>query len=271
MEGLAMTGAWTNSQTGELGMIVLEMGGSSDLCASLTPGEAIVLMGPTGTPTEIVAQQNVVLVGGGLGNAVLFSIGAALRAAGCKVLYIAGYKKTTDRFRPEAIEAAADRVVWCSEQTPGFAPRREHDYCFDGNVVQAIDAAITREPSAKAFDDLPFDIQDADRFIVIGSDRMMAAVAHACSHAWASTLKTNVTLIASINSPMQCMMKAICAQCIQRHVDPVSGESKLVFSCANQDQPMDSVDFDCLAERLGQNSLQEKQTAHWVEKSLNKG
>jgi hypothetical protein len=62
--------------------IVLEMGGSSDLCAHLQPGEPVVLMGPTGAPTEIAPDETVVLVGGGLGNAVLFSIGAAAGAAG---------------------------------------------------------------------------------------------------------------------------------------------------------------------------------------------
>ena len=39
----------------------------------LQPGEPVVLMGPTGTPTEIHADTTVALVGGGLGNAVLFS------------------------------------------------------------------------------------------------------------------------------------------------------------------------------------------------------
>ncbi len=32
-------------------------------------------MGPTGTPTEIPENETVLLGGGGLGNAVLFSIG----------------------------------------------------------------------------------------------------------------------------------------------------------------------------------------------------
>ena len=53
MEGLAMTGAWTDPARGLVSVIVLEMGGSSDLCALLKPGEPVVLMGPTGTPTEI--------------------------------------------------------------------------------------------------------------------------------------------------------------------------------------------------------------------------
>ena len=99
MEGLAMTGAWTDPERGLVSVIVLEMGGSSDLCAMLQPGEPVILMGPTGTPTEIHADTTVALVGGGLGNAVLFSIGAATRAAGSKVIYFAGYKAMRDRYK----------------------------------------------------------------------------------------------------------------------------------------------------------------------------
>ena len=32
-----MTGAWVDREAGLLGLIVLEMGGSSDLCALLSP------------------------------------------------------------------------------------------------------------------------------------------------------------------------------------------------------------------------------------------
>ena len=42
---------------------------------------------------------------------------------------------------------------------------------------------------------------------------------------------------------MQCMMKEICAQCLQPHRDPQTGETSYVFSCFNQDQPLDRVDF----------------------------
>src|SRR4029077_11665944 len=106
MEGLALTGAWVDKEKGLVSTIVLEMGGSSDLCAHLKPGEPVILMGPTGTPTEVESGETVVLVGGGLGNAVLFSIGAALRAAGSKVLYFAGYKRVIDRYKVAEIEAA---------------------------------------------------------------------------------------------------------------------------------------------------------------------
>ncbi|HMN65467.1 MAG TPA: hypothetical protein PKB08_10745, partial [Burkholderiaceae bacterium] len=50
MEGLALTGAWVDRGRGLVSTIVLEMGGSSNLCADLRPGEPVVLMGPTGAP-----------------------------------------------------------------------------------------------------------------------------------------------------------------------------------------------------------------------------
>jgi len=67
---------------------------------------------------------------------------------------------------------------------------------------------------------------------------------------------------------MQCMMKEICAQCIQPHRDPISGKSEYVFSCFDQDQLLDRVDFQALSDRLEQNSVQEKLTARWVRRCL---
>jgi hypothetical protein len=58
---------------------------------------------------------------------------------------------------------------------------------------------------------------------------------------------------------MQCMMKEICAQCLQRHVDPRTGKESYVFSCFNQDQLLDTVDFTHLDMRLRANSVLEKQ------------
>jgi hypothetical protein len=81
-------------------------------------------------------------------------------------------------------------------------------------------------------------------------------------------VKPGHAAIGSINSPMQCMMKEICAQCLQPHVDPETGARTVVFSCFDQDQPLDKVDFEALNERLKQNSLQEKLTAQWIDRCL---
>ena len=71
----------------------------------------------------------------------------------------------------------------------------------------------------------------------------MRAVQRARHTVLAPYLKPDHKAIGSINSPMQCMMKEICAQCLQLHKDPVTGEETVVFSCFNQDQPLDHVDF----------------------------
>jgi hypothetical protein len=114
----------------------------------------------------------------------------------------------------------------------------------------------------------PIAFSATDRIIAIGSDKMMAAVARARHEVLAPHLKPAHVAIGSINSPMQCMMKEICAQCLQPHVDPATGKTTYVFSCFNQDQPLDQVDFSALAQRLAQNGVQEKLTALWIDRCL---
>lgn len=64
------------------------------------------------------------------------------------------------------------------------------------------------------------------------------------------------------------MMKEVCAQCLQKHVDPVTGKESFVFSCVNQDQRLDDVDFDNLAARLRANTVQEKVANLWLDHLL---
>ena len=111
-------------------------------------------------------------------------------------------------------------------------------------------------------------LADAGHMIVIGSDRMMQAVGAARFTVLAPYLKIGHSAIGSINSPMQCMMKEVCAQCLQPQIDPVTGERTVVFSCFNQDQALDRVDFPALHERLAQNGTQEKLTAQWIDRAL---
>jgi len=264
MEGLALTGAWVDVEKGLISLIVLEMGGSSDLCQYLEIGESVVLMGPTGAPTEIEPNETVMLVGGGLGNAVLFSIGKAFREAGSKVLYFAGYKQKQDRYKIEEIEKASDIIIWCCDEGE-FTPERAGDLTYQGNIVQAMVAYGKGE-----LGDTPIKMKDADRIIAIGSDRMMAAVKQARHTVMKDLLKKEHVAVGSINSPMQCMMKEICAQCLQKHIDPETGERTYVYSCNNQDQELDKVDFSFLNERLRQNTIQEKLTKLWIDRSLRK-
>ena len=263
MEGLALTGAWVDEEKGLLSMIVLEMGTSSRLCSLLKEGEEVLVMGPTGTPTEIPENETVLLAGGGLGNAVLFSIARALREKNNHVVYFAGYKNGIDLFKREEIENATDQVVWATDFGDEIMPQRPQDSHHRGNIVQAMIAYAEGK-----LGDTKVDLKDIDRIIAIGSDRMMNGVREARHTTLKPYLNQHHVAIGSINSPMQCMMKEVCAQCLQRHVNPHTGEEFFVFSCFNQDQHLDFVDFKNLNERLRANSIQEKLTNMWLDRAF---
>jgi hypothetical protein len=146
---------------------------------------------------------------------------------------------------------------------PPLPPRRPQDHSFVGNIVQAMVAYAKGELGAQAAD-----TREASRIIAIGSDRMMAAVAAARHGVLAPYLRDDHVGIGSINSPMQCMMKEVCAQCLCKHVDPKTGKEEIVFSCFNQDQPLDHVDWKNLNARLRQNTVQEKLSNQWLDRLL---
>ena len=177
-------------------------------------------MGPTGTPTEIPEDSAVLLAGGGLGNAVLFSIAKALKAQGNRVLYFAGYKNGA---RP--LQARRDR----SRHRPGDLGHRHGRSRSSRSGRRTRTSAAT---SCRRWSRTPkgswgrrrVKLSDVTRIIAIGSDRMMNAVRLARHGALQPHLNPRHVGIGSINSPMQCMMKEVCAQCLQRHVDPETGK-----------------------------------------------
>ncbi len=259
MEGLAMTGAWTDPERGLLSMIVLEVGASSRLIRHLKIGQRVVVMGPTGTPTHIPHNENVLLAGGGLGNAVLFSISKALKANGCNVIYFAGYKRGEDLYKREEIESSTDKVIWSTDDGIAIVPQRPQDVHFRGNIIEAMLSYQHGESGEKV---IP--LETINRIIAIGSDGMMRAVKDARHGVLRPYLRNHIA-IGSINSPMQCMMKEICAQCLQKHINPRTGEEvSPVFSCFNQDQELDRVDFLNLRSRLRVNSVMEKLGNSWL-------
>ncbi len=260
MEGVALTGAWVDVDKGWLSMIILEMGASSRLCSALKPGQRVVVMGPTGAPTEIPPNSTALLLGGGLGNAVLFSIAKAFKEKNGRVIYFAGYKRKEDFFKRAEIEASTDIVVYSVDSGPAIETRRPQDKSFVGNIIEAM-AAYAKGRLGQ----VGIPLSEASRVIAIGSDRMMAAVTAARHTVLKPYLHEDHVGIASINSPMQCMMKAICAQCLQRHIDKETGKEEFVFTCVNQDQCMDDIDFEHLSSRLRANTVLEKISNRWLD------
>lgn len=261
MEAIALTGASVEGDA--ISLIVLEMGGSANICKLLKKGEPVILMGPTGMPTKILENRTILLAGGGLGNAVLFSIGKAFKQAGSKILYFAAYKKASDLYKIKEIEDASDEIIWSFDQEADFTVNRPQDTVFKGNIISAM-----TQYSAGNLGSGNIKFEDIDHIIAIGSDSMMNAVKIAKNQQLKQKFKKNPTAIASINSPMQCMMKEVCAACLQKHIDSKTGKEYFVYSCFDQDQDMDKVCFTNLKHRLKQNSLQENLTKLWLEHIL---
>jgi len=263
MEGLALAGSWADAEAGLIGSVVIEAGGSSRIAAKLAPGEPVVFMGPTGTALEIPSGETVLLAASGYGLGPVAAAGRAMRAQGCRVLIAAGAKTADGLYARERLEDAADAVLWACEDGTPPEPARATDCAFTGDLAAALGAYGNGGLGESAID-----LRDVTRIVAIGSERMMAALAAARRGVLAELLGTAPIAIAVVNSSMQCMMKEVCAQCLQPQTDPESGEERLVFSCFDQNQPMDSVDFAALGERLSQNALSEKLSARWIERAL---
>src|SRR5439155_19248801 len=135
-----LAGGWGGASRGLLSLIGYELGASSRICSVLKPGEPVLVMGPTGSATELPENGTVLLCGGGLGNAVLFSIGKKARELGNRVIYFAGYKKAEDFYKREELEAASDVLVLSVDRGEPIPAGGPQDRLCAGNIVEAMTA-----------------------------------------------------------------------------------------------------------------------------------
>lgn len=260
-EATAMLGAKVDPVNGYISLMVLERGVSLRLYATLRVGEPIALMGPTGVNTKIPAgDETVMIVGGRLSAASIRSIGPAMRAAGNRVLYFAGFQTAAEAYCQTELEAAADVIVWVTERGSPITARRPQDCSATGDFFDILHRyAAGQLPQA-----IP--LQEVTRVLIIGSNRLVHKMQEARQGELREYFTQSPPFIASIYSTMQCMLKGICAQCLQWQIDPVTKQrTKAVFACSWQDQPLDILDIANVDERLSQNRLQESLTNLWLD------
>jgi NADPH-dependent glutamate synthase beta subunit-like oxidoreductase/NAD(P)H-flavin reductase len=260
-EALAMRCAGVDGDT--ISLMVLEVGASSRLCATFRAGDPISLMGPTGVGTKIGnGGETVMVIGGRLGAADIRTVGPAIRAAGSRVLYIAGFQSADEVYCQEDLERAADVIVWITACGVPVRANRPQDCSASGDFLEILmDYAAGKLSAPPA---IPLD--EVTRVLVIGSHRLVRLIDDARHGVLREYLSLSPKFTASIHGPMQCMLKGICAQCLVWQVDPATGKrSKAVFACSWQDQPLDLVDVDNLVERLSQNRLQEQLSNLWLD------
>ena len=222
-----------------LSFIVHDNGVSSRLLQRLQPGDRMSVMGPTGTCVKYAAQSTVIMVGAELAAIQLLSIGYAMRAQGVQLVYLS---TLTDQ-----------SALVCEDEL--------RDLCEDIVFVDssAVDEALLQYAQTH-------DVQSVSCIHIIGPGELMKQVQCARHTLLAEVYPSSVKYVAAVYGPMQCMLKGVCAQCLQWQIDPVTGErTKAVYACSWQTQPMEIIDIDNIGSRAGQNRLQEQLSSAWLD------
>lgn len=259
MEGVAITALEIDKKQGLISGIVVETGGSTSLIKNFKIGEPCVFMGPSGKATEIPKNESVIFVGGGRGNQPLTALAKAFKNNGCKILFFAGYRKNSYIVRQERIEDSSDLTVFAiEEEEPNLKLKYSKNIQFRGKITEALISCASK----KIKNDIDF--SKIDRVFVIGNESLSYEVSRICKEELKDLINPQHIAITSLNAPMQCMLKGVCSQCLQKRYNEEKGNFEYFYACANQDQRSDLLDFKHLKWRCEQNSLSEKLTKMWI-------
>jgi NADPH-dependent glutamate synthase beta subunit-like oxidoreductase/NAD(P)H-flavin reductase len=253
-EGVALVGIPAGH--GQLDFIVDECGASSRLLALLKPGQRIALMGPTGVRTKIpMAPETLLIIGNHRSIAYMMAVAPAMRLAGHRVIILLSLPQASYLHHQAFLGEHSDAIIYVTDTGELVETDEDHASSFSGSWHAALLSQA----------DL-IQLAQVNRVLIQGSSTLIRQVQAARKHPELMPYFSQVTdWIASVYGPMQCMLKGVCAQCLQWQIDPETGKrTKAVFACSWQDQPMDIVDFGNLDERLAQNSVQEKLTGLWL-------
>ena len=239
IEPIALVTAEHNEQQDTLTFIVTENSAATKLCATLKPGDPVSLMGPTGVRAKIPTEHESVLI---IGNASSFaftrSYGPKLRATGNHVYYFCQLDNNNELYCREEIEKAVDRLSITNDKQ---------------NLLQHLIAS-----------GIP--LADIDRIYIVGDTSLLRQFQAARKTILKNHLLKDPKVVGSVYGNMQCMLKGVCAQCLQWQIDPETGRrTKAVFACSWQDQPLELVDIDHIDERRMQNHLSDVLSGLWVD------
>lgn len=265
MEPLALVTAACDHKGGTLTFIVTEETATSKLCALLKPGEPVSLMGPTGVRAKVPAEHETVLIIGDYSSfPFLRSYGAELRAANNRVIYLGQFTDKEEVYCQQELEANADSIIWLTKQGETITASRPEDYALQHDHIIS---ALLDYANGKLSNGRPLiPLADVDRIYVIGETDLLRRFQAARKTELKEHLVKDPKVFGSVYGNMQCMLKGVCAQCLQWQIDPETGQrTKAVFACSWQDQPLEIIDIDHMDARQLQNRLHEHMTSLWVD------
>ncbi len=265
MEPLALLCSEVDHTLNTLKFIIIENGASAKICSTFVVGEQVSLMGPTGARSKIATEhETILIVGQQLSIATLSSYGAALRAAGNRVIYLGHFKDKSELYSQTQLESFADLIIWAVESGEPIQANRPQDYSAQGDALEIL-LKYAEGKLANNKINPEISLYDVDRIYLVGNTKLLRSFQQARKTRLKDYLIKDPLVFGSVYSTMQCMLKGVCAQCLQWQIDPETGKrTKAVFACSWQDQPLELIDFDNLDERQIQNRLQEKLSQLWV-------
>lgn len=257
MEPLALVTADCNHTNGTLTFIVTETTATAKLCATLKPDEPVSLMGPTGARTKVPTEHETVLI---IGNTSSFSFlrsyGSEMRTAGNRVIYAGIFNHKDEVFCQTEIEKVSDTILWLTKNGEPVQATRSSDFSINGDDVIATLIQHAADIS----------LTDVDRIFIVGDTDLLRRFQAARKPLLKEYLLKDPKVFGSVYGNMQCMLKGVCAQCLQWQIDPETGQrTKAVFACSWQDQPLEIIDIDHIDARQMQNRLLDTLSNLWVD------
>jgi hypothetical protein len=207
----------------------------------------------------------VLIVGGLLSIPLLRSYGNALRQAGNRVIYLGCFNNPREVYCQPELESAADLIIWSMIHDGHIQPGRPQDYTEQGDALEVLlRYARGKCHPHKTHPEIP--LTEVDRIYLIGEPELLRHFQAARKTLLKPFLLKEPLILGSVYSTMQCMLKGVCAQCLQWQIDPETGQrTKAVFACSWPEQPLECIDVDNIEERQSQNRLQEYLSHLWVD------
>jgi ferredoxin--NADP+ reductase len=215
-ERIPLTIAHADRAAGTVSLIVQAVGATTHAMCALAAGDHLAdVAGPLGTATHVDHVGHAVIVGGGVGTAVIYPQAGALKSKGNRVSAIIGGRSKPYVILERELGAVCDAVYPCTD---------DGSYGFHGFVTQKLAQLAADEPNVRLV-------------LCAGPVPMMRAVAQV-------TRPLGIPTVASLN-PIMVDGTGMCGGCRVQ----VAGE--MLFACVDGPEfDAHAVDFGELSDRL---------------------
>jgi ferredoxin/flavodoxin---NADP+ reductase len=141
-ERIPLTISDWNAETGEITVVFMQIGATTNKLAALNAGDSIpTAAGPLGNPMELGTFGTVLLAGGCYGIASIYPIARALKAMGNRVICVVEARSSFLFYWQEKLKKVADKMVYITRD--GSQGVRGHINNL-GTIIAGIDGGVDR-------------------------------------------------------------------------------------------------------------------------------